>query len=313
MIAGLLLVGLAVLALAGRRRAMWRFHPAYQAKLVASGLLSGFVLVEAGLWLWATPTVLETIGRPDLAAACEEMLIGGVPGGHAGGILALISAVWIGSRAAAGFMRTRCVQDEYRVESSIADTRHCGTHDLVVLPSSQPFAYAVGGKPAQVVISQGVIDGLPASSVAAIIAHEVAHVRNRHHYYLLLASAVCTALGRLPFVRTGGDRLRLALERWADEEAAGMVPRGRDGVRLALVSMATAITSRPAVTAFGGADMIAARLRALGDVPPPSERLPRVAVLGAIAVLVAASSVAAGFATHGLVAALADLSQCCHP
>ena len=311
-IIGLMLVGVAVLLSLGRwdSRPLW--HPAIQARLLAVGIVSGFVLVEAGLWLWATPVMFEMVGRSDLAAECLEMLGGEVPWGRAGGMAALVAAAALTLRAGSGLIRAWRTQRRYRVERGLRSTHRGTTHDLVVLPTSQPFAYAVAGRPAQVVLTQGLIDQLPASCVNAITAHETVHLRNHHHRFLLIASAVCAALGWMPSVLRGVVQLRLALERWADEEAAHLVHQGRDGIRLALLAMANALTSPPGVAAFGGPATIAARLRALDSDPPPSAGSGLAAGYAAAGLLISGTVGVAGWAGHGLVMALADFSRCCH-
>lgn len=63
--------------------------------------------------------------------------------------------------------------------------------------------------------------------------------------------------------------VRLALERWADEEAGENTTEGRDGVRRALMAAAFRLAG-PEVAAFGSADTLEARVRALTGPPPRS-------------------------------------------
>lgn len=81
--------------------------------------------------------------------------------------------------------------------------------------------------------------------------------------------------------------VRLALERWADEEAGQHTTNGRDRVRRALLSAAFALAG-PEVAAFGSADTLMARIRALAAPPPQSS--PGWVTAGYLAVWVAGVS-----------------------
>ena len=83
------------------------------------------------------------------------------------------------------------------------------------------------------------------------------------------ASLVLAALleGTLPPMRRCTAELRLALERWADEDAA--VRSGRPIVRRALMSLLEPLLAAPAVPAFTTADTVVERIDAL-ELPPPT-------------------------------------------
>jgi hypothetical protein len=94
---------------------------------------------------------------------------------------------------------------------------------------SAPLAYSVTGSPPQIVISSGLRDRLESELVTFVIDHERAHLRSRHRRHLLLASVVESTLGKVPAISRSALSLRLAVERSADEEAAGS-ERGRRDV-----------------------------------------------------------------------------------
>jgi hypothetical protein len=58
----------------------------------------------------------------------------------------------------------------------------------------------------------------------------------------------------------------VALERWADEEAAGDTASAREAVRSALLGVTWALVS-PELAAFSAADTVMERLRALESAP----------------------------------------------
>ncbi len=88
---------------------------------------------------------------------------------------------------------------------------------LKLTDDDRPDAYAVGGRPGHIVISAGMLALLDASERRVLIAHERSHLWHRHHRYITLAVVASGAVPVLGFVTR---RLRLAVERWADEDAA---------------------------------------------------------------------------------------------
>ncbi len=142
-----------------------------------------------------------------------------------------------------------------------------GDTELAVLDMAVPEAFALPGAPGRIVVSRGMLRCLGDREREALLAHERAHLRGRHHLFQTLwrLSAAANPLLR-PLSRVGG----FVLERWADEEAAVRVG-DRTVVahavgRAALVSSAN--RSRPALAATGGA--VPQRVRALLAPPPPA-------------------------------------------
>ena len=103
----------------------------------------------------------------------------------------------------------------------------CGDHVVVYVPAPAAVAYAVPGRRPQVVVSDGLASAIGPEALSFVIEHERAHLRRRHGRYLLLAALVeAVAAGVAPVARSA-LALRLAVERAADEEAAGADPRRR--------------------------------------------------------------------------------------
>lgn len=271
MILLLLLAGLALLAAPGLIRS-GRGHPAHPARNGLALLLIGFALVEAGLLLWAAPALLDLVGATNLARVCRRMLGGLVPGGWETGVAAGVVALGLAGYAARGLVRARALQRSMRVESLLGDHHRHPDHHLVVLPVGDLVAYTVGGRPPQVVLSEGLLAAVGPDGVEAVCAHEKVHARHRHHRYLLALAGIGSAFAWYPPVGRGTVMVRLAMERWADEEAGESTSEGREGVRRALVAAAFRLIG-PEVAAFGSADTLAARLRALAAPPPKSSPL----------------------------------------
>lgn len=98
---------------------------------------------------------------------------------------------------------------------------HTGAVDeLVVLPTEEPEAYAVPGRPGHIVVSAGMLRRLDDDERRVLLAHERAHLRRQHHRYIAVADI---AAGVVPMLRPLRSRVRFATERWADEDAAAVV------------------------------------------------------------------------------------------
>ena len=162
-----------------------------------------------------------------------------------------------------------------------------GETELAVLDMASPEAFALPGKPGRIVVSRGMLRCLGDREREALLAHERAHLRGRHHLFQTLwrLSAAVNPLLR-PLSAAGG----FVLERWADEEAAVRV--GDRAVVARAVGRAALATSanrsRPALAATGGA--VPQRVRALLAPPPPRRALPFVA--GAALLVVCCGSLA---------------------
>lgn len=267
----LLLGGLVLLALPGLVRGLGRqLHPAEWVRLSTGLLVGGALVVEVSVVLFAAPTVLRAVGIPDLAEACERMLRPLAPGGATMGWSAAVVAAFLPVFTAVGIVRARRAQRRFRIESWLGEHRPSGDSDLVVLPTEEVLAFSVDGSPAQIVVSQGLINSISPEELAAVVRHEAAHLDHRHGRFLVVASAMEHAFAWLPFVARSTRSLRSGIERWADEVAAGSATSSRAVLRDALLGVTLAIVD-PAVAAFGPAETVVERLDALdGNANHPS-------------------------------------------
>jgi hypothetical protein len=103
------------------------------------------------------------------------------------------------------------------------------------LPLDSPLAYSVAGRPAMVVASEGLRAQLEPAEVAAVLAHEHAHIDGRHHLLVGIAESVAYAFPWLPIMRESPSLVRALVELDADARAARS--HGRDPVRRALTSL----------------------------------------------------------------------------
>lgn len=167
-----------------------------------------------------------------------------------------------------------------------------GAPGVVVVDTSQVFAYSVGGRAGQVVASRGLLDQMDSAERRVLFAHENAHLRFGHHRLLWVADIA--ALN--PVMRPLRARLRFAVERAADEAAVEEV-----GDR-ALVAQTV---GRVALLAFDQPTVQGLRIDGSGVV----ERVE--ALLSPAEVVLPARAVAAGTAVIALAVTL-TLSQWPH-
>jgi Zn-dependent protease with chaperone function len=91
--------------------------------------------------------------------------------------------------------------------------------DVVVVPAERPAAYCVVGRPNAIVVTTGALATLDAAQLAAVLAHEDAHIAGRHHHLLMALRAIAVTL-RLPLFTRGAVAVAELLEMCADDAAA---------------------------------------------------------------------------------------------
>ncbi|MFG1604652.1 M56 family metallopeptidase [Actinoplanes sp. NPDC049265] len=156
-----------------------------------------------------------------------------------------------------------------------AEQRHgLDVEGLRVLDGAQPLAYCVAGRSPRVVLTGGALDVLNTTQIAAVIAHEQAHLRHMHELVRESFTAFYQAVPRPLRSRAPLDAVRLLLEMVADDAAVRRV--GADPVRGALALLSDE----------GGGDGRDRRLSRLADPGPRSVALSVMVLVGAVALLV---------------------------
>jgi Zn-dependent protease with chaperone function len=138
----------------------------------------------------------------------------------------------------------------------------------------------------RLVVSAGALAALGTEQLQAVLAHERAHLRYRHHLILAAAAALARAFPRVPLLAQAGPELGVLAEMAADDAAARR--HGPDHLAKALVILARAGT-RPAALAAGGPAAIARIQRLLA---PPQQCQARCARLAATAGLLLPAAIA---------------------
>jgi Zn-dependent protease with chaperone function len=136
--------------------------------------------------------------------------------------------------------------------------------NLQVLPTPEPAAYAVPGRPGYIVISVGMLRALPAAERRVLLAHERSHLERGHHRYLRVVELAAAAAPVLACLK---HQVRHATERWADEDAANHVgDRGLVARALARATLAGTDYARAGAMGLVGGS-VPARIEAMLGEP----------------------------------------------
>jgi Zn-dependent protease with chaperone function len=255
------------------------------------------------LWLaltgsWTVAVVLAVLGATAPSrmtwlepppGAGQALLAGLAPGGTAVAVGGLLLAAAVVLRAgwclASELARSRRDQREHAAVVA-ATGRPCPELGVVVLDHDAPAAYCMPSGRYRLVVSAGALTALGTDQLQAVLAHERAHLRYRHHLMLAATAALARAFPRVPLLAQAGPELGVLAEMVADDAAARR--HGPDHLARALVILARAGT-RPAALAAGGPAAIARVQRLLA---PPSKRQARCVRLAATAGLLLPAAIA---------------------
>jgi hypothetical protein len=299
----LLALGVALLALPGALGPVGaRLVPREWCRAVVLCLRVGRFALRLALASAALPLVLQAVGAHEIAHACHRSMTAGLPLPPALGWVAMLALGVSVLRSLGTRRRNAAALGHLRVEPWLGDHHVQDGVDVVTLPCAEQVAYAVPGEPDQVVVSQGLLSALDDDEADAVLRHERAHLRHRHHAALTLARDIEAWMGWFPPARSSVATLRLAVERWADEDAGRTAPSGRPAVRRALLK--TVVLAIGPVPTFTDACTIAARLDALASSPPspsiPTRLVATGPVLGLCALVLGALAACAVVAHHGI-------------
>ena len=194
------------------------------------GAISGVLLA----WVLATVLIARSVLLTDrdvheLVADCLHVMGLMAMGWHGtiaqSAILALatLSVLAVGvlvGRLAMALGRTRTRTHRHcRIARLMADPSP-GPEGSVVLDTAERVVYCVAGRPPAIVITRGALEALDDAQLAAVLAHERAHLSGRHHLLVAASQAVATVLPWLRLFRAGAAAIAQLLEMRADDVAA---------------------------------------------------------------------------------------------
>ena len=116
----------------------------------------------------------------------------------------------------------------------------------VLVEHPQPTAYCVAGRRPTVVLTTGAVQALDPDQLAAVLAHERAHLAAHHHRLLAMARIGRQVLPFLPLMRDADAQVTRLVEMHADDvaqRASGPAPLATALVALATGSPAPALAA----------------------------------------------------------------------
>jgi len=257
------------------------------------------------------PNVRISTGLARLLAACVMALRtqyahpGGAALAGAGAALAIVVTARVAWCTAATLARAARGRRRHRLQLRMAG-RPDPELGAVIVDHDEPAAWCLPGTAQAIVVTSAAITTLDDSQLAAVLAHERAHQRGRHHLLVSLAGSLAAAFPRVPAFCDAHEQVARLTELLADDAAART--SNRLTVAGALLAVGAGVPASAAALAAGGSTA-AARVRRLIAAPAPLSRAS--AAAGTLAVVALAAFPLA--ALTGPAVAANGRSYCPHP
>lgn len=140
--------------------------------------------------------------------------------------------------------------------------RATGADDVLVVDAAAPGAYCVAGRPAAIVLTTGALGALDDRQLAAVLAHERAHLAGYHLQLVCVLRALAAVLPRVRLITAGAAEVARLLEMCADDACV------RQHGRAALLSGLMELAATAPAGALGAANLAVLR-RAERLITPP--------------------------------------------
>lgn len=249
-----------------------RLSPRWSLRLQAGSLVAGFLILQSSLILLAAPTVLRAIGLAGFANICDRLLVNV-------GIYAPRYVGWPAflALAAGWFSQARGwilhVVETRKIHKACTPSTSWSYQGVPVALVAAPFvsAFGLGGRKRRIVVSSGLIAAFDPAELDVVLGHEAAHIHGRHPALLGVIRAVELGTPMFRPVRRSASWVRLAVERVADEVAAGG-DETRRRVAVGALLKATGVDTG-VVTALSPAETLARRIHALQRPDPVVARM----------------------------------------
>jgi Zn-dependent protease with chaperone function len=206
-------------------------HPLAHARWVWRAPRTGILLWQMLALTWVLSVIMAVVAiglapyGTDIPAAFAQLLAGAQrPAGftvlHLTGVVAgfgLATALIVAFVLSwSGVLRTR---RRHRDMLALVGREDPAAPGALVLDHPLAVAYCLPGLRAQVVVSSGAVEALTADQLAAVLAHEHTHARERHDLILLPFAALRRLTPRLRLVDVAVRAVALLVEMCADDRA----------------------------------------------------------------------------------------------
>lgn len=207
-----------------------------------------------------------------LRACAADLAWGGDAAGLRGLLIPLLVIAWPLGWIAAAQARSRRARRRHADLLAVTARAVPGPSGALVLDHNVAAAYCLPGRRPWIVVTSGAMAQLSDDQMRAVLAHERAHIRGRHHLPTAIADGFARAFPALPLARHIRGQVGMLLEMAADDE----VVRRHRPVDLATAIYMVASAQTPPF-AFGAGGESLARMERLGE---PATRPRRALGLG---------------------------------
>jgi Zn-dependent protease with chaperone function len=185
----------------------------------------------AAVVLWQAVTLAAVLSALGVVLATPEELVRAAGSGQTVAAAALIGALAVAATIVIRLLvslagvsyRARVRRARHRLLVDLLDRAEQlprpDVEGLRVLDGPVPFAYSVPGRSPRMVLSEGALKVLDDEQVAAVLAHESAHLRHRHDVVIESFTALYQAVPPPLRSRAPLDAVHLLLEMVADDAA----------------------------------------------------------------------------------------------
>jgi Zn-dependent protease with chaperone function len=182
----------------------------------------------------------------------------------------LVVAVGAATRAAwfvSSGLRTAAKRRREHARALRLIARHDQTLDALVVDHTESQAYCLPGRAGGIVVTSAAVARLRGDELAAVLAHERAHMTGRHHLVGGVAFALERAWPGVPLFRSAATAVPVLLELCADDAA------GRQAGRVPVARALLAFAHEPPPAGLGITGSGSAAALRIARLAQPQERL----------------------------------------
>jgi len=268
-------------------RSAWPSRAPRSAVLVwqAIGLAGALAAIGAGLAVTVAPLHSGLFGGAmgllRQAHAGHPLAGLGIDGSLGLTVATDVTAVLLAGLVAAT-IRTALARSHHRRILDLVSARSERAPGALLLDDSRAAAYYLPGVRGRIVVSAGALGILNNDRLAAVLAHERGHARERHGIVLLPFAAMDSVLRFVPYAHHARQEVAALLEMAADDYA--IRSSSPHTLAAALVAMSST-SSAPTCTFAASTTGLVARVNRLIDPATPSRGIAASAIGAAILVI----------------------------
>jgi Zn-dependent protease with chaperone function/uncharacterized membrane protein len=193
-----------------------------------------------------------------------------------------VAVAIIGMRLATAVLGMRARAHEHARAVRLVG-HHTGEANVVVVEAAKAAAYCVAGRPPAIVVTSAARAALDDRELAAVLAHERAHLAGHHAAIVSALRALAAVFPRLSLITEGAQQVSRLLEMCADDVAARRHSGG------ALLSGLVALCTAAPAEALAAADVaVLARAERLATPPEGTAKVRTRAALASVIAMMAA-------------------------